>query len=508
MKCRAAYLLFVWLLVASSVRAQEPLRWGGDAQGGAPYIFKDAKDPTRTVGFEVDLAAMLARRLGRPPVFVQNQWDGLIPGLATRNYDIVLNGIEITPDREKEVLFSLPYYATAEQLTVRIDTHDVQSLADLKGRKVGTLKASLAQRYLEQENARGANIDIATYDDQDTAYEDLALGRTSAVLMDFPIALYCADPARLKSVGKPIGYMRYGIALRRTDEALRTKIDAALEEVIRSGELRRSYQKWGLWNEETRRLFQERFPETPAAFTGDTAATGEILLQYRASTFTPPTLNDRLRKYVFVYLPILLTRGAGMTVLLSVTAMLVAMALGIPLALASLYGPPPIRALARTYIEAFRGTPLLIQLYLIYYGLPRVGLSLTPFVAAVIGLGLNYAAYEAENYRAGLQSVPRDQREAAGVEGMTAWETFRHILLPQALRLTIPPVTNDFVSLLKDSSIVSVITMVELTKAFGELAMIHFDFLGLGLLTALVYFVLGWPFVRLARAIEARYAHS
>src|SRR3989475_12649749 len=162
--------------------------------------------------------------------------------------------------------------------------------------------------------------------------------------------------------------------------------------------------------------------------------------------------------------------------------------------------------MSRAYIEVVRGTPLLIQLYLIFYGLPNIGIRLTPFFAAVFGLGLNYAAYEAENYRAGIQAIPRGQMEAALSLGMTRAQALRHVIVPQAMRLVIPPVTNDFIALFKDSSIVSVITMVELTKVYGQLASTYYDYIGVGILTAAIYFLLGLPFVRLARWAEARLA--
>src|SRR6185436_5769262 len=153
-----------------------------------------------------------------------------------------------------------------------------------------------------------------------------------------------------------------------------------------------------------------------------------------------------------------------------------------------LYGVKPIRWAATAYIEAVRGTPLLIQLYLIYYGLPDlVGLRLNAFVAAVVGLGLNYAAYEAENYRAGISAIPRGQMEAALALGMPRWIALRCVVIPQALRLVIPPVTNDFIALFKDSSLVSIITMVELTKVYGMIASTYYDYIGIGILAASIY---------------------
>jgi polar amino acid transport system substrate-binding protein len=186
--------------------------------------------------------------------------------------------------------------------------------------------------------------------------------------------------------------------------------------------------------------------------------------------------------------------------------MLLAVSIGLILALARLYGPWYVRGISSIYIESIRGTPLLIQLVLIFYGLPHVGIRLAPMVAAILGLGLNYSAYEAENYRAGIQSIPRTQMEAALALGMTRFQALRHVIVPQAVRLVIPPVTNDFIALLKDSSLVSVITMIELTKAYSQLASIHYDYLGIGLLAAGMYFLIGLPFVRLARMAERHFS--
>jgi polar amino acid transport system substrate-binding protein len=132
---------------------------------------------------------------------------------------------------------------------------------------------------------------------------------------------------------------------------------------------------------------------------------------------------------------------------------------------------------------------------------------LSPFWAAVIGLGVNYSAYEAENYRAGIQAIPKGHHDAATALGLTRAQTIRRIVLPQAVRLVIPSVTNDFIALLKDSSLVSVITMVELTKVYGELASTYFDYIGLGLLVAAIYFVMGLPIARFSRFLETRLAY-
>jgi polar amino acid transport system substrate-binding protein len=275
---------------------------------------------------------------------------------------------------------------------------------------------------------------------------------------------------------------------------LRRQVDEALQELIRSGEMRRILENWGLWTPMCAELFGDRASggRRPAAYE-----------QYMEGRLQRRSTWERLLQYAG-YLP-LLARGALVTLELSVVAMALAVILGLAIALARLYGPAVARWLATGYVESFRGTPLLIQLFLIFYGLPHVGIRLSPMVAAIAGLALNYGAYEAENYRAGIQSIPRTQMEAALALGMTRLQALRHVIVPQAVRLVIPPVTNDFIALLKDSSLVSVITMVELTKAYSQLASIHYDYLGIGLLAAAMYFLVGLPFVRLARWAERRF---
>ncbi len=197
-------------------------------------------------------------------------------------------------------------------------------------------------------------------------------------------------------------------------------------------------------------------------------------------------------------------QGALVTLVMALAAMLLAAPLGMLLALVRTETRPLGRA-AAVYVEVVRGTPVLLQLYLLYYGLAGV-VSLSPWTAAILGLGLNYAAYEAEIYRGALAAVPVGQWEAALAIGMTRRMALREIILPQALRLALPGVTNDFISLLKDSSLVSVLTVVELTKRMTITAVDNRGWFAPGLLCAGLYFALGYPFARLARRLERQLA--
>jgi polar amino acid transport system substrate-binding protein len=479
---------WVALFPAAASGRQKPLAWAGDAEGGAPYEFQDPGDPARLIGFEVEIATAIGRILGRPMKFVQNQWDGLVPGLGRGDYDMVISGLEITPDRAEVIQFSRPYYVTYEQLTVRAAENVIRSLEDCRGRRVGTLKGSLAQRMLD---ARG-DMKVVSYDGQINAYEDLLNGRLDAVLMDYIIALYNVAPLpQLKMVGPPVGRLEYGIGMRKEDAALHAAVDRALVQMIGSGELRKILQDWNLWTPMCAAYFGDHAPDM---------GTARSFQRYLGARTQQVSAWDQVRRYAG-YLP-LLGKGAVVTLELSLLSMVLAVSLGLLVALSRLYAPRLVRVLASVFIESVRGTPLLIQLFLIFYGLPHVGIRMSPLLAAILGLGLNYSAYEAENYRAGIQAIPRTQMEAALALGMTRLQALRHVIVPQALRLVIPPVTNDFIALLKDSSLVSVITMVELTKAYSQLASIHYDYLGIGLLAAGMYFLIGLPFVRLARLAE------
>ena len=467
------------------------LRWGADSEGGAPYVFQDPKSPTHIIGFEVDLADAIAADMGLKAAFVQNQWDGLVPGLNRGNYDIVINGLEITEDRKQEVAFAQPYYWTYEQLTIRKESSEIARLGDLRQKIAGTLKGSLAERILRDHG----DIEIRSYEGQINAYEDLLNKRLDAVLMDWPIARYYGVPhAELTEVGEPLGEMSYGIAIKKDNRDLLAKVNTALDHLRETGKLKEILATWGLWTP----MVAKQLHDTSANLIRPIAYE-----KFLESIGKERPWREKAKQYLS-YLP-MLGQGAIVTLELSLLGMLLAVSLGLVVALLRVYGSRPLSFLATAYIEVVRGTPLLIQLFLIFYGLPNIGIRFSPFMAAVLGLGLNYAAYEAENYRAGIGSVPRHQMESAFALGMSRWQALRHVIIPQALRLVIPPVTNDFISLLKDSSLVSVITMVELTKIYGQLASTYYDYFGIGLLTAAVYFLIGLPFVRLARWLELRY---
>jgi polar amino acid transport system substrate-binding protein len=469
------------------------LSWGADSQGGAPYVFQDPMDPNHLIGFEVELADALAKKLGVRARPVQGQWDKLLSLLARGDFEVAINGIEVAEEKKRVVDLTRPYYVAAERLTVRRgDPNAPHSLSELKGRPVGTLPGSLAERILRREG-----VEVKTYDGgQDEIYADLLLGRTAAVLLDDPVTRYYgAIQPELEVVPGAFGEVRYAIAVRHGDDALREALDSALEALARDGTLRSIYERWGLWNSETAQLLGDPDP-TPRRIPEQWEA-------WRAAVGKLPPFFQRLRER-YPSTIALFARGAGMTLLVSLLAMSLAVVVGILLAVARVFGPQPVRWLAVGYIEAVRGTPLLVQLTMVYFGLPQLGILMDPLSAGVVTLGLNYAAAEAENYRAGIASVPAGQHEAARVLGLNRLQTLRDVVFPQAFRVSLPPTTNDFIALLKDSSLVSLVTLTELTRTYLNLANAMRDHLGLGLMVGAIYLLLGLPFARLARMAEER----
>ncbi len=489
--------IFLNSLLLSSQELPE-LRWAADAESGAPYVFQNPDNTSELIGFEVDIIKRIAHYLNMKPVHVQNQWDGLIPGLGRMDYSLVINGIEITSDREEKVNFSKPYFVTFLQIIVRKDETRIQSFSDLIGKNVGTLSACYAEKLM---NSKGG-INVKGYESEVNSFTDLKNGRLDAVLIDFPVALVYAvpDSIHLKLVGLPIGEITYGIVMRKEDSLLLGSIDSVITKMWMNGEIRSILMMWDLWND----LLQRWDPITgkllppdttkPKPKVDTTASNVRIIGAYK------PTLDG----YISM-MPALL-QGAWKTVYLSILSMILAVLLGLVVSLIRIYAPPPFSQIATAYIEIIRGTPLLIQLYFIYYSMPLIGIFLSPLEAAIIGLGCNYAAYEAENYRAGIFSVPKGQMEAAIALGLKRGQALRYIIVPQAIRLVIPPITNDFISLLKDSSLVSMITMIELTKTYQLITAANFDFVGVGLLTAALYLIIGLPFVRLSKWAEVKFS--
>jgi His/Glu/Gln/Arg/opine family amino acid ABC transporter permease subunit len=475
---------------AAAQSAQE-LRWAGDPEGGAPFVEADPNDPSRMVGFDVEVAELIARSLGRQPHFVFVAFASIDQSVIRGDAEIGLSGIEDSPARLATLATTVPYYEFREVLTIRsADRTRFRSLTDLRGRRVGTLSATMAYDLL-LDAERTVGLTAVSYDDDVHPYEDLLLGRIDAVLLDNVIAgRELARRSGLYTHPEAVKVGHYVGVVAPSNAALRDQINSVLLAAMADGRLEAIFRKWKLWNDDQPRLYARLLSAPPMPASG---------------TATTPTLS-RWRVWLAaarMYLPALL-RASVVTIVLSCAAMALAVFFGVLVATGRVYGAWPIRTALTGYVELTRGTPLLLQLFVLYYGLAAV-VRLPAFVAALIGLGLNYAAYESEIYRGALEAVPRGQLEAARTLGLSERQVLALVRGPQAFRLALAPMTNDFVALLKDSSLISVLTVVELTKQTQIFAANIGSWIVPGVMCAGLYLMMSLPLARLARRMEQRW---
>jgi polar amino acid transport system substrate-binding protein len=473
----------------STIRASGTLRWGADKEGGAPFVFGTSEDADELIGFEVELAQRIARGLGVKAEFIQGQWDRLLADLDRQSVDLVLNGYEWTPLRAQRYLATRPYYAYQFQLLTRRDG-TAHCWADLRmprdnGRpwRVGVLVGSAAKAVAE--NLGGPSVRVVEYDTATGAMLDTVNGRNDATLQDLAPALYYLkqpDYADLAFAGPPEALGYYVMFLRPEDVTLRDEVNRVLDQLIDSGELRAIYEKYGIWNEAQSVLAQWNRQETTVRTVRGGGFNARLLERFGTN----------------------LLSAAGMTVFLSVCSFPLAMLIGLLVALGRLYGPWPMAQALGLYVEVIRGTPLMLQLFVIYYLFPKLGIYLAPELAGITGLAINYSAYEAEIYRAGFQAIPIGQMEAAQSLGMSQALALRRVIVPQAARIVIPPVTNDFIALFKDTSVCSVITLTELTKEYSILANTYGGVIEFGLAAAVLYMAMSLPLSWFSKWFEAR----
>jgi polar amino acid transport system substrate-binding protein len=482
------FFVFALAFISPARGDDHVFRWGGDAEGGAPYVEADPNDPSKLRGFDVEVAEQIAKGLGRRPEFVQVSFSDIDQSVQRGDFDIGTSGVEDTPARRRRLAATIPYFEFHEVLTVRAeDRGKFSTLAALRGRRLGTLGSTVAyERALAAEKSDG--LICVSYDDDVHPYVDLRAGRIDAVLLDNIIAVRSMKRVPgLYTEPRPIATGHYIGVLATNNTALRDRVDEVLRARMRDGTLERIYRKWKIWDD-----YQ------PAFFASVLNAEKAVPQHNKTEAGATQDFGIVLR-----YIPALL-RASLITIVLSCAAMALAVLVGVFIASGRVYGTAPVRAILTMYVEVVRGTPVLLQLFVLYYGLSSV-IRLPAFIAALLGLGLNYAAYESEIYRGALEAVPRGQLEAARTLGLTESQVLRLVRGPQAFRIALAPMTNDFVALLKDSSLVSVITVIELTKQTSIFAANIGSWVIPGILCAALYLVLSLPLSRLAGRLEMRW---
>jgi polar amino acid transport system substrate-binding protein len=322
-------------------------------------------------------------------------------------------------------------------------------------------------------------------------YSDLVIGRLDAVLLDNVLAErrhramkgFTIQPQTV-AIGHYVG------VLSAQNGPLRDSLNEILRAAMRDGRLERILRTWSVWNDDQPALYDRllRGEPVPAVVGLDASASTATMSKW-----------DAARRYF----PSLL-RASVVTILLSCLSMALAVTIGVLIASGRVYGGKIARVALTGYVELIRGTPILLQLFVLYYGLASA-IRLPAFVAALLGLALNYAAYESEIYRSALEAIPIGQLEAARTLGLSERQVLTLVRGPQAFRLALAPMTNDFVALLKDSSLVSVLTVMELTKQTQIFATNLGSWVIPGTLCAALYLAMSLPLSAVARRLEERW---
>jgi His/Glu/Gln/Arg/opine family amino acid ABC transporter permease subunit len=447
------------------VRAKGRLKVGIDATY-PPFGIAEGGDFS---GFDVDIARAIARELGVEAELVNASFDGVFPALQNGSFDVVISAVTITPERSQTMLFSDPYIAAGQQIVVRSDSA-IAGIDQLAGRTVGVQINTTAQFAMEQR----PGVSIAKYNTIDLALLDLQNKRVDAVASDGPVLRYMISRTfqGLKTAGPEYTAEQFGVVLARASDDLRRAVNAALWKIQDGGEYNKIYAKW----------------------FGQAAEAGAAAEAGRA--FDPGIIA---RTWSFFL------RGVWITAVMAVTSLALGLPIGLLLALARVQSNRFVSTPAAVYVEVMRGTPLLVQILFVYFVLPTVGINLPAYASGVLALTLNAAAYISEVIRAGILSIDAGQMEAARALGMSYWQAMRRIILPQTFRRVVPPLTNEGIALLKDSSLVSVIGLTELARTGQELASRYAAPLTIWPFVALLYLALTFPLTRVAEHLERRW---
>lgn len=447
----------------------------------------------RFLGFDVELGSEIARELGVRARWENIAWDGIFAALHTGKFDLVMSGVTITEERKKSLGYSRPYFLSGQTIVRRRGDERIQSSRNLPGKLVGVQQETTAQYAVEKLGLPGERI--RKFETMPDALLEVRNGRADAAVGDLPAVreMIRKGYPELEIVGGVFVRENIGIVARPADRELIAAVNAALARIVADGRYARLYEKW----------MREPLPagylaELDRVQGAGTPVGGNASVAPGGSAFT--IRWDLLQRA----LPLLL-RGALMTLYITLLTLVIGVPLGLLVALLRL---SPLRLFslpATVYVEVIRGTPLLVQIFVIYFVLPSAGLSLPQIVAAVAALSLNAAAYIGEIFRAGIESIEAGQTEAARALGMDYRGAMRWVILPQTVRRVLPPLTNETVALLKDSSLISIIGLAELTRVGRELSSNSGSPVTIVLAVALLYLLMTLPLTHLVRRLEQRW---
>jgi arginine/lysine/histidine/glutamine transport system substrate-binding/permease protein len=427
-----------------------------------PFEFQQGGQLT---GFDIDLMRAIGKEADLNIDFRNLPFDGIIPALQARTVEAAISGMTITAERAQAISFSRPYFRAGLAIAVREDNRTIKNFEDLKGKRIAVQIGTTGA--LEATKIPGATV--SQFDSAALALQELINGRVEAVVNDKPVTLYAIKQAGLrgvKVVGELLTEEFYGIALPKNSPYLQL-INDALGRVIESGQYDAIFRQW----------FGEKPPELPLV--------APALKNLQESSFNWGELFYNL-----------IFKGVPWTILLTVLSFLFGLIGGTLVAIALISPYKWLKIICRIYVDFFRGTPMLVQLFLIYFGLPglfrEIGLNidLDRLPAALFALSLNVAAYLAEIMRGGIQSIDNGQWEACSSLGMSPMQTMREVIFPQAFRRMLPPLGNEFITLIKDTSLAAVIGFEELFRQGQLMVATTYKAFEIYIAVAVVYLVL------------------
>lgn len=473
--------LVVWLSASSPAGAQEAAEAPAApafrvALTGRypPFSFYGSEGQLQ--GFDVDTAREVGRRMGRPTEIVTTEWSGIIAGLQAGRYDAVVGSMSITPEREAAVLFSRPYYVSGAQLFVR--SADAERLSSIDAFDKELLGVSVGSTYESYVRTNHPALNMQVYPGESDLFQDMRTGRLAGFVTDRLVGMYNASASKEDVV--PVGPLLYAercaIPVTKNNVELVQAINGALEAMEADGFFDQLHIKWF-----------GRAPER-AALAGATD-----IAMMKTEAITIPVIAR------------VLLLGFAITVLVAAVSILVGFGLAVPIGAALHGGPAPLRWVLVAYCDVIRGTPMLVQLLFVYYGLGSFDLlKLTPIQAGMVVMTINASAYMGEVVRAGLMSVPAGQVTGALALGLTRVQAFRFVVWPQAFRIMVPPLMNSVVALLKDTALISVIGVAEVVTETTKLAAITYRPLELWLVVGALFFLVAFPLMKGAQVLENR----
>ena len=432
----------------------------------APFEFQDTNGDF--VGIDIDLLNAIAENQGFNVEIKPLGFNAAVQALESKQVDGVIAGMSITDERERKFDFSEPYFESGVVMAVAEGNEDIASYEDLNGKKVavktGTEGASFAESIKDEYGFK-----IVTFDDSANMYDDVKTGNSQAVLDDYPVLAYgVAQGNGLQIVTEKEVGGSYGFAVAKGENGeLLEQFNDGLANLEESGEYQEILDKY---------LEAKKSTDTENGFFG-------------------------LLKESFPSL----MKGLQMTLLLTVVSLVIASILGILFGLCRVAHNAVLRAIGTIYVDIFRGTPLIVQAFFIYFGLPAaLDFRISAVTAGIITLSLNAGAYMAEIVRGGIESVDKGQMEAARSLGLPYKTAMAKVILPQAIRLMIPSIINQFIITLKDTSILSIIGINELTQSGKIIIARNLESFQMWLIVGVMYFIIIMILTKVSNRMERK----